>query len=113
MQQVLAIDVPLPTRGVRAPKSIAFFEEATRRVAELPGVERVAVGNFVPWRDAGMLGAGVPVRRRGLRARSTAKRIRTARLRIVVARLLRGARRADARRPRFHDDDRARQRAAS
>ena len=25
----------------------------TRRIGELPGVEGVALGNFVPWRDAG------------------------------------------------------------
>ena len=28
--------------------------------AQLPGVEGVAVGSFVPWRDAGSLGPGVP-----------------------------------------------------
>jgi len=54
MRQVLAIDVPLPIEAT-GPKSIAFFREATRRVEKLPGVERVAVGSFVPWRDAGGL----------------------------------------------------------
>jgi hypothetical protein len=29
-----------------------------RRIAELPGVERVAVGTVVPWRDAGAFGPG-------------------------------------------------------
>ena len=57
MRQVLAFDVPLPLEAPRS-KSIAFFEEATRRIEKLPGVQRVAVGNFVPWRDAGMLGPG-------------------------------------------------------
>jgi putative ABC transport system permease protein len=52
MRQVLAIDVPLPLEYF-GPKSIAFFDEAMRRVGALPGVERVAAGNFVPWRDAG------------------------------------------------------------
>jgi putative ABC transport system permease protein len=52
MRQVLAMDVPLPIESF-GPKATAFFEEARRRIAELPGVERVAMGNFVPWRDAG------------------------------------------------------------
>src|SRR5262245_6797451 len=52
MRQVLAIDVPLPLESF-GPKAIAFFDETMRRVAKLPGVERVAAGNFVPWRDAG------------------------------------------------------------
>ncbi len=51
-RQVLAIDVPLPIESF-GQKSIAFFDDATRRIATLPGVERVAAGNFVPWRDAG------------------------------------------------------------
>src|SRR5919106_1188724 len=29
-----------------------------RRITELPGVERVAVGTAVPWRDAGIFGPG-------------------------------------------------------
>jgi putative ABC transport system permease protein len=52
MRQVLAIDVPLPIESFGA-KSVAFFEEATRRIEKLPGVQRVAAGNFVPWRDTG------------------------------------------------------------
>src|SRR5262245_17550507 len=52
MHQVLAIDVPLPIESF-GPKAVAFFDQATRRIATLPGVQRVAAGNFVPWRDAG------------------------------------------------------------
>jgi predicted permease len=52
MHAVLAIDVPLPIESF-GPKAVAFFEEAARRINALPGVERVAAGNFVPWRDAG------------------------------------------------------------
>ena len=79
---------------------MGFYKEAMRRIAELPGVERVAVGTVVPWRDAGSLrprlrvlgggprrGAG---RRRSARAASGRSR-----------RVLRGARRADHRRTRF------------
>ncbi len=50
MRQVLALDVPLPIEAF-GPKSVTFFQEVTRRVGKLPGVEHVAAGNFVPWRD--------------------------------------------------------------
>ena len=54
VRQVLALDVPLPldTTGT---KSIDFVQQAVRRIKELPGVEQVAAGNFVPWRDAGTM----------------------------------------------------------
>jgi putative ABC transport system permease protein len=58
MQQVLAVDVPTSFEAMGA-KSIDFFDEVSRRVAALAGVERVAVGNVVPWRDAGRFGPGV------------------------------------------------------
>src|SRR4029453_15644510 len=35
-----------------------FYDEVLRRIAVLPGVERVAVGTTVPWRDAGNFGPG-------------------------------------------------------
>jgi predicted permease len=60
LRQVLALDVPLPIEASGA-MSIDFYEEATRRIEKLPGVERVAVGNFVPWRDAeGLFRGTVP-----------------------------------------------------
>jgi predicted permease len=57
MRQVLAIDVPAALGYSRA-KVSDFYAEISRRVAELPGVEGVAAGSFVPWRDAGTFGAG-------------------------------------------------------
>ena len=60
MRQVLAIDVPTSAPGIVGAPVINFFQEATRRIRELPGVEGVAAGTFVPWRDAGSFGAGVP-----------------------------------------------------
>ncbi|HEX4933114.1 MAG TPA: FtsX-like permease family protein, partial [Gemmatimonadaceae bacterium] len=35
-----------------------LYKEAIRKISELPGVERVAVGTIVPWRDAGAFGPG-------------------------------------------------------
>jgi predicted permease len=49
MRQVLAIDIPAPATGARYP--VAFHQEATRRIGQLPGVKGVAVGSTVPWRD--------------------------------------------------------------
>jgi predicted permease len=55
---VLAIDVPVVSYE-RKPEDLArMYKEALRRIGELPGVERVAVGTIVPWRDAGTFGPG-------------------------------------------------------
>ncbi len=51
MRQVLAIDVPPSATGVGGPATLDFFQEAARRIGELPGVEGVAAGMIVPWRD--------------------------------------------------------------
>jgi predicted permease len=58
MRNVLALHVPVMTYG-RTPEQVTgFYKEAMRRITELPGVERVAVGTAVPWRDAGVFGPG-------------------------------------------------------
>jgi putative ABC transport system permease protein len=61
MRQVLAFDIPTSATGAGIGEAtlIDFYQEATRRISQLPGVEDVAVGSFVPWRDAGSLGPGV------------------------------------------------------
>ncbi|HEX6323256.1 MAG TPA: ADOP family duplicated permease [Vicinamibacterales bacterium] len=59
-RQVLALDVPSPSLGILKPEEMAFYHEVTRRIGELPGVRGVALGSFVPWRDAGSFGAGMP-----------------------------------------------------
>jgi predicted permease len=51
MRQVLAIDVPPSASGVGGAATLNFFQEATRRIGELPGVQGVAAGWIVPWRD--------------------------------------------------------------
>ena len=57
-RNVLALNVPVLSFE-RPPEQVAlFYKEAMRRIAELPGVERVAVGTIVPWRDAGTFGPG-------------------------------------------------------
>src|SRR5262249_41084014 len=60
MRNVLAFDIPPAATGVGGPKAIDFYQETIRRVGELPGVEGVAVGSFVPWRDRGTFGGGLP-----------------------------------------------------
>ena len=58
MRNVLALNVPIVSYS-RPPAQIAqFYREALRRIGEIPGVERVAVGTIVPWRDAGTFGPG-------------------------------------------------------
>ena len=58
MRQVLAFNIPSSATGLGDAKAITFYQEATRRISELPGVEGAAMGSFVPWRDAGSLGPG-------------------------------------------------------
>jgi predicted permease len=57
-QRVLAVNIPVVSYG-RTPEQIrTFYREVQRRVTAVPGVERVAFGSNVPWRDAGNLGDG-------------------------------------------------------
>jgi len=60
MRQVLAVDVPSRSLGVITAQEMDFYQEVTRRIGELPGVKGVAIGSFVPWRDAGTFGSGSP-----------------------------------------------------
>jgi hypothetical protein len=55
---VLAINVPVMSYGKTPEQVINFYKETIRRIGELPGVDRVAVGTVVPWRDAGSFGPG-------------------------------------------------------
>ncbi len=57
LRQVLALHVPVSY--TRPPEEArALNREVVRRISELPGVERVAIGTAVPWRDAGVFGPG-------------------------------------------------------
>jgi putative ABC transport system permease protein len=55
MRHVLVFDIPPPATGVFGEKATDFYRDITRRVAQLPGIDGVAAGSFVPWRDAGSL----------------------------------------------------------
>jgi predicted permease len=55
---VLAVNVPVSSYG-RTPEQVrGLYREIQRRVSAVPGVERVAFGSTVPWRDAGNFGDG-------------------------------------------------------
>jgi predicted permease len=57
-QRVLAVNIPVMSYG-RTPEQIrSFYRDVQHRVTAVPGVERVAFGSNVPWRDAGSLGDG-------------------------------------------------------
>ena len=85
MKQVLAIDLPAQTLGAATPEDLAFYQEVTRRIGELPGVAGVSIGSFVPWRDAGRFGgaAGISFTAEGYTAADGEENPR-ARLRVVA-----------------------------
>src|ERR1700684_4335049 len=58
MQHVLALNVPVVSYGRTTEPLQGFYREAMRQIAALPGVDRVAVGTAVPWRDKGIFGPG-------------------------------------------------------
>ena len=58
VHHVLAVNVPAISYGRTPDQVTGFYKEAIRRVKELPGVQSVAVGTNVPWRDAGAFGPG-------------------------------------------------------
>jgi len=48
---VLAVNVPVDSYGKTQEQINEFYKETIRRVSLLPGVDGVAVGDSVPWRD--------------------------------------------------------------
>jgi putative ABC transport system permease protein len=59
MHSVLAINVPVMSFGKTPVQMAGFQKETIRRIGELPGVDGVAMGTVVPWRDAGNFGPGM------------------------------------------------------
>jgi putative ABC transport system permease protein len=55
---VLAINVPVMSYGKTPDQIVGFYQETIRRITALPGVDAVAVGTAVPWRDARTYGFG-------------------------------------------------------
>jgi len=53
------MNVPVMSYGKTPDQIINFYRETIRRINELPGVDRVALGTSVPWRDAGSFGPGL------------------------------------------------------
>jgi putative ABC transport system permease protein len=54
-RHILAVNVPVVSYTRKPGEITGFYKETIRRVSELPGVDRVAVGSSVPWRDAGQM----------------------------------------------------------
>ncbi|MFY9804844.1 MAG: ADOP family duplicated permease [Candidatus Acidiferrales bacterium] len=59
MRNVLALNVPVVSEGRTPEQMRGFYREVLRQIAAVPGVDRVAVGTAVPWRDAGVFGPGL------------------------------------------------------
>jgi predicted permease len=57
-RHVLAINVPAMSYGKTNQQVVDFYKEAMRRIDSLPGVNRTAFGDVVPWRD-GVSGLGI------------------------------------------------------
>jgi len=55
---VLTVNVPVVAYGKTPDQIVNFYRETIRRVTSLPGVDGVAVGTFMPWKDGGKFGPG-------------------------------------------------------
>ncbi len=55
-RRVLAVNMPKMTLGRTDDQILGFNSEVMRRIKQLPGVDDVAMGSFVPWRDARTFG---------------------------------------------------------
>jgi predicted permease len=54
LRHVLVFDVPVAAPGSEQDRKLAgFINDVLPRIGEVPGVDGVAAGSFVPWRDAG------------------------------------------------------------
>jgi predicted permease len=80
---VLAINVPVMSYGRTPDQTVAFYKEVIRRISELPGVERVALGTVVPWREGANFGPGFQFSPEGY-AKATGEEEPRAQLRTVT-----------------------------
>ena len=58
-ESVLAVNVPVTSFGKTPEQVRALYRQLQQQLLTVAGVEHVAVGSVVPWRDAGNLGAGL------------------------------------------------------
>jgi putative ABC transport system permease protein len=58
-QGILAVNVPVSSFGKTPEQVRAFYRQLQQQLMSVSGVERVAVGSLVPWRDAGNNGSGL------------------------------------------------------
>jgi len=56
-RNVLAVNVPIVSYTRQPAEITGFYLEMLRRLSTIPGVERVAIGSAVPWRDPGFFSA--------------------------------------------------------
>jgi predicted permease len=56
-ENVLAVNVPVVDFTRKHEEVVGLYREAVRRIAVMPGVQSVAVGSTVPWRDGGFFAA--------------------------------------------------------
>jgi putative ABC transport system permease protein len=56
---VLTMNIPIMSYGKTPDQITGFYRETVRRISELPGVQNVAIGMSIPWRDAGGFGPGL------------------------------------------------------
>jgi hypothetical protein len=64
-RNVLAVNVPIVSYARKPEEITGMYREAIRRIAALPGVDSVAVGTNVPWRDQGFFAKRMAKKIRG------------------------------------------------
>jgi putative ABC transport system permease protein len=57
-RHVLTLNLPIMEYGKTPEQILSFYQETIRRIKSLPGVDEVALGTFMPWRDGGKFGPG-------------------------------------------------------
>src|SRR5438552_9429292 len=64
---VLAVNIPVSSFGRTPAQVLELYREVQQRLSAVPGVDRVALGSTVPWRDAGNFGPGFQFSVEGLK----------------------------------------------
>lgn len=57
-RRVLTVSVPVMSYGKTPEQVLKFYKDTLRQITSLPGVDGVALGTFMPWRDGGKFGPG-------------------------------------------------------